>query len=156
MASEANRLEARIRAVNRANAYANELSAKLKELFRPFVGQKVLKADNTLMEKYKKVLPKFTCTPNLSVYRYTSEYSLVFIVKTCEGDNNGHAYYHETSVYVGELQNGFLTKVGDEPLNLKTDYTAADITAKRQAYNAAKRLADEALSALHPFGEYDR
>lgn len=149
-------LEARVRGVNRANAFANELYPKLVALFTPFIGQKILKADGTLLAKIQKQVDDLGILGphEPHVYRYSSAYSLVYTVKTCE-DFNGHAYYHENSVYVGHLDNGVLTGLYDQN-HRQTNYTADKVIAARQAYEKAKKAADEAEIALHPFGEYDR
>ncbi len=155
------RLTARVNAVNRANDYANKLWPQLAEVFRPLVGKKIYKADGTLLEKYVKLLPEFEQGNSLHVYRNAyGEYSLSWVVKTCEtvqvveGDYS-HAYYHETSLYVGSVRDGVLIEIGEQP-KFRTDYSAADIEAKRAAYKAAKDLADFTMGQLHPFGEYER
>ena len=149
-------LEARVRGVNRANAFANELYPKLVALFTPLIGQKILKADGTLLAKIQKQVDDLGVLGRHEphVYRYNSPYSLVYTVKTCE-DCNGHAYYYETSVYVAHLDNGVLTGLYDQDLR-QTNYSADKVIAAREAYEKAKKAADEAQSALHPFGEYDR
>lgn len=149
-------LEARVRGVNAANHYANLLYPKLLSVFGNFVGEKIEKVGGGLLQKVQNGvntlgLPK---TVKLSVYRHASSYSLVYVVKTCETVDGG-AYYHETSVYVGEMANGVLTKILPAP-TFKTDYKAEDVKAARLAYEAAKKAAGVAHSAMFPFGEYDR
>lgn len=73
-----NELEAKVKSVNQAHKYANELRPILTELFRPLVGEKVEKADGQLLEKVKKLLPAFPCTPQLNVYKLASSYSLAW------------------------------------------------------------------------------
>lgn len=154
-------LAARIQAVNAANDYANTLFEPLAEIFKPLIGQKVFKVDNEWMEKYKSKLPTFAKRWNgvdIHVYRASSRYSLGWTVKACASIEGGYGcVYHETSVYVANIDGQILTSMypGDAP-KYKTDYTAADITAKRQEYKRLKKIADDAQSALHPFGEYDR
>jgi hypothetical protein len=154
-------LEARIRGVNRANACANELAPKLAEVFEPLIGQKIEKVDGPLLLKVEKlvepVLPSYS--HELHVYRHTSPYQLAYTVKTCEPQDKGDyqvAHYHETTIYVGEMNNGVLVRLNPMPTTFRTDYTASGITAARDAYKQAKAKADEAHSMLYPFGEYDR
>lgn len=155
-------LEAKVAAVNNANRYALELYPQLRAIFEPFIGQKIEKADGGLLMKIAKLLPEFPCKPGLHVYKMSSDYSLVWVVKTCESqaingkhDNYHVAHYHETSVYVGNMRHGVLTDFCKAP-ELRTDYTAAEVEAAREAYRKAKQAADDARSALFNFGEYDR
>jgi hypothetical protein len=162
MKKEPNKLAIRVRGVNKANARANKLYDELIPIFKPLVGKPLFKVTGGLFEKYKKLVPDFPYGHGLpQIYRNSSNYSLSYTVKTWEAEPSnipGHSdigYYHETTVYIGDLQNGVLTKLYDPP-NFKTDYNAADIAAKREAYQKAKEAADKAQSALFPFGEYDR
>lgn len=149
-------LETRVRGVNAANHFANLLYPKLLSVFGNFVGEKIEKVGGGLLQKVQNEVNALGLpnTVKLSVYRYASNYSLVYVVKTCETLDGG-AYYHETSVYVGEMSNGVLTKITPAP-NFKTDYSAETVKAAREAYETAKKAADAAHSALFPFGEYDR
>lgn len=153
-------LAAKVAAVNAANKLAVELYPKLREVFEPFVGQKIEKADGTLLAKIAKLMPEFPCTPGLHVYKYGSDYSLAWCVKTCESSSGRTgdyqiANYHETMVYVGNIKNGVLVDFYKAP-ELRTDYTVEAVEAAREAYKKAKQAADDAQSKLHPFGEYDR
>ncbi len=155
------RLETRVRGVNRANAYANEIAPKLRDLFAPYVGQKVFKADGTLLAKIQKQVDALQLTDGMRnggngyVYRLSSNYSVVFVVKTYESDGENHGYYHETSIYVAHVRDGVAYELYDWT-TAKTDYNAAYIAVARERYEAAKKAADDARSELHPFGEYDR
>lgn len=147
-------LRCRVAAVNRGNAYAQELYDRMTTVFTPFVGQQILKKEGGLMAKVEKALGQLPHGGGLMVYRYNSQYSLVYVVKTdvCE---DGHAYYAETSVYIGELENGKLTKMTPYS-ERRSDYTVDEITRLRKVYEEAKKAAEDAKGALHPFGEYDR
>jgi hypothetical protein len=149
-------LEARVRGVNAANQYANDLHSRLVAVFRPFVGQKILTAPGDLLARIKRLVDALDLpsTPRLHVYRDRSDYCLRYVVKSCESDGKcGH--YYEASVSVGELDHGRLTSLIDAP-QYRTDYVAAEVVAARETYKEAKRVADEARSALYPFGESDR
>ena len=151
------KLAARVAAVNRANGAAHQLYADLVKIFEPLVGVKLEKVDGTLRKEFAKLLPEFPYSHALHVYRHTSNYSLAWVVKTCEQTNPsgvGHAYYHETVVYIGDMSNGVLTKISPNG-GWKVDYTVAEVKAARERYEQANRAADDARSALHPFGEYD-
>lgn len=153
-------LAARIKAVNTANDYANTIFYSLDEWAKPLIGQKVFKVNGELIKKYADNLPMFTNQWNsvgIHVYRASSQYSLGWTVKACASIEGGcGCVYHETSVYVAHVDGQVLSSMYDKQPPHKTDYTAADITAKREEYKRLKKLADDAQSALHPFGEYDR
>lgn len=149
-----NRLAARVKAVNAANRKAGEIYDTLAIRFAPYVGCKIEKADGGLLAKIVKGLPEFPYSNGLHVYKYASNYSLVWMVKTCEVCD-GTACYHETGVYIGEMRDGVLLKLCNRP-ELRSDYTVEEVVANREAYEAAKKVADDAQGKLHPFGEYDR
>ncbi len=148
------KLTARVAAVNKANAYANELYVKLADYFRPLVGQKILKADGSLLAKIEKDLPEMASGNELHVYRHRSEYSLAWTVKTCEFMPPHGCMYHETTVYVADLKGQTLGELS-RPFEARSDYTVEGIEKLREAYETAKKAADNARSALFPFGEYD-
>ncbi len=145
-------LAAQVEAVNAANKVAGVLYEKLVPIFTPFVGQKIEKVDGTLLAKIVKLLPDFNRSPSLTVYKLRSDYSLAWVAKTCV-NSGGCAHYYETTSYIGEMRDGVLVKIGD-PCIRRTDYTAEEVTEKRQIYKAAQEAADKAKGDLYPFMEY--
>jgi hypothetical protein len=137
------------------------LSVKLREFFAPYVGCKIIKADGTLLKAIKDQMPEMPSTPRLHVYRNSSDYTLGWTVKTCVSDDRGHAQYYDITVYVGDMGNNFegkghlLAKLSS-PFEARTDFTVEEVEGKRQRYKEVKKIADDAFSALHPFGENDR
>lgn len=84
-------LEARVRGVNAANAFAKELYPRLASVFAPFIGSKIEKVDGSLMQKVAKGVESLAL-PNgqdgkISVCRSRSNYSIVYIVKSYEFAN---------------------------------------------------------------------
>ena len=151
-------LDAKVKAVNRANGEALKLHSVLVEIFRPLVGTKVEKADGTLLKKIADLLPELPYTSKLHVYKNVSNYFLAWNVKAVEGYGEHHCTSHEASVYVGFLANGagfVLEKLADPP-DLRTDYTAEEVLAKRADFDVKRKAADAAKCALGPFGEFDR
>jgi hypothetical protein len=153
-------IAAKVAAVNAANKLAMEIYPTLRAIFEPYVGQKVEKADGGLLAKIAKLLPDFPCKPGLHVYKLGSNYSLAWVVKTCESSAGRQAdyqiaNYHETTVYIGNVTGGVLSEFCKAP-ELRTDYTVEAVEAAREAYRKAKQAADDAHGKLHPFGEYDR
>ena len=148
-------LNAKVKAVNTAHAVANEWFPKLREYFAPFVGKQVFKKEGGFLEKVKKGMPKFPNDTKVMIYRHTYDYSLAFTVKTCEMCSQHGCLYFDVTFYVGTLDHGVLTKLADTENKFRTDFTAAEVTQKRAAYEAAKKLADTARSNLYPFGEMD-
>lgn len=151
------KLEVKVKAINKAHACANEVQPKLVEVFRQFIGQKVERNEGGLMVKVQKLVDalKLPNTNPLSVYRNAGgRYSISYSVKVCEWIPD-HVYYHETTFYVGETNGaGTLEKVVDQH-EWRTDYTAEEIENLRKVWKKAKREADNAHSRLEPFGEYE-
>jgi hypothetical protein len=156
MNTRVEKLTAKVAAVNRANEYAARLYAALVEKFAPLVGQKILKVDGTLLAKYEGLVPVLPCSPDLHVYRHSSDYSLAWTVKTCEFMPPHSCMYHEVTVYVGDLRGATLEKMTVHPFTGRTDFSVEEITGKRLAYESAKKVADELRNDLYPFGEEDR
>lgn len=156
---QVSRLEARVKAVNKANKYATEIFPILQEFFRQYVGQKVEKADGQLLAKIVDKMPKFANGQGLRVYKYSSNYSLAWTVVASENCEFNGAYhscvYHETTVYVGDLEESILKGLSN-PFSAKYDYSVDEVVKLREKYQIAKKAASEAESALWPFGEYDR
>lgn len=151
-------LDANVAAVNAAGSYAREIHSKLAGIFAPLIGVNIMKADGSLMAKYAKLIPEFPHTTRLHVYDSSSDYSLSWTVKACELSESGRDYaypaYREVTVYVGRLRNKVLQQILNVP-EYKTDYSAAEIVEARKAYEAAKKIARDAESALIPFGAND-
>jgi len=151
-----NRLAAKVKAVNRANEEAIKWHKLLVAIFAPLVGNQLFKATGGLLEKYRKLLPVFPNTPSLYFSMGISNYRLSWVVKTCEMiEGTCGCLYHETTIDIGKLDNGVLTEMYDT-FTARTDYTAEEITAKREAIRAAEKVLSNARSALYPFDENDR
>jgi len=150
------KLDARVRAVNKVNQMAKELLPKLQEAVKPFLGQKIIKADKSLTVKIKQVidplLPPYT--NRLNVSHYLNEYSLAFSIYGNE-DYENRSYSHKTTIYVGKIVNGVLTELETQCGGYKSDYTAEEIVERRKQYQIAKAEADRTQALLHPFGEYE-
>jgi hypothetical protein len=152
------KLLAQVKATNRANAEAVRLYPLLVKAVAPFVGQQVKKATGELTEKFKKALPEFDGGGGnkVQVYRQQSDYSLAWVVKTWEHESPFTVTYAEAVVYVGEIHCKTLTKLTEKAPQLRTDYDAFEVARLRKVYEEKRKEADEARSALYPFGEYDR
>ena len=148
------KLELRVAAVNAAHAYANELYTKLAPIFEQFVNQKVKKADGDLLEKIKKLLPVFPSDSHVHVQRNSSVYSLSWSVRVTTWNNGNVHKSHEATAYIADLSNGILTRIYNAP-ELRTNYSVEQVQAAREAYEVAKKAADQAQSDLFPFGEWD-
>lgn len=164
--SKIDELTANVRATNFAHAYANELRKRLMAYFAPLVGQKVIKADGTLLKKL--VLPEFPKEddfkqhPNdtVHVYKLSSDYSLGWTVKTCSTMPPHGCVYYEATVYIGEMGYGggrdILTKLTPPSEDRRADYTVAEIMEKIALYEAAQKIADGLKSLVHPFDKFVR
>ena len=152
-------LNAKIVAVNRVNAEANRLHTLLTEAFAPYVSEKILKADGSLLAKYSNlhiVLSRLPNSNSLRVFRHLSDYSLAWTVKACESlPLSGGCIYHEQTIYIADLRGQYLEKLSAYHGPLRTDFTADEIVGRREIYSAAKEWASKCLGELAPFGEYD-
>jgi hypothetical protein len=160
----AEQLDAKVAAVNKANAEANRLQPLFVDAFRPFVGKKIL-THGGLAQKPKAIFEQLAQwkadgykTP--SVYQSSSNYSLRFTVKVCVSTASGNGCaYHEADIYVGDLDGYDLKRVADESKDrfaLRTDYTAAGVRQLRKNLDEAEKAQREAQSKLYPFNRYDQ
>lgn len=151
METRENRLAAKVKAVNACHLAHNEWLEKLRQVFMPLVGQKILKADGTLLSSVAKLMPKLPNTVQLSIYRHTSNYSLAWTVKTCEDiDGSSGCLYYTTTFYVGELDGQVLSKIAEWDV-LRYDYTVEEIELKRFHLKKCKEAVSQAEYALGPF-----
>lgn len=159
----ARRLEAKVEAVNKANAEANRLQPLFIEAFRPFVGKKIL-THSGLAQKPKAIveslLPPWKAdgykTPD--TFRNPSNYTLSFNVKICVSKGDTCAY-HEATFYVGDLDDYNLKSVFEEPkdrIALRTDHTVEEVRQLRKDLDEAEKAQRTAQSKLGPFGRYDQ
>jgi hypothetical protein len=169
------RLNARVRAYNKVNARAITLHRELVEIFRPFVGKKIL-TNAGFVAKLRPLIERIREREQepgrgrFQFYTHSTTYSLTFVLKAWEsyqGEEHGGSYA-EAVINVGELgrlgaTNGghcdvprdALASLIELPPNLRTDYNAEEVRALRKAAQAAEEKAREAEHAVYPFGKYD-
>lgn len=160
MSDRLNRLRARVEARNLAAAEANRIRPLLREFFASYVGKKVLKADGSLLKSIDDALNAAGIFPvysnRLHVYRSTSShYSLTWVAKSCVVIE-GAVAYEEAAVYIATLSGADLSHMNADHGDEKCNYTVEEIQALRKDYEVKKRIADDAKSALYPFGEFDQ
>jgi len=137
-------LEAKVAAVNNANAEAMRLCAEARAAFAPYVGQEVERVDGQLLLKFVPLAPK--ATGNFLVYKKHSKHSLCWAIISNEiYQSKGYhsSVSHEQSFCIGNLSNGILKDVEQIPLLLRTDYTVDGIIAQRKIIN---KLKDEIIA----------
>lgn len=145
-------LTLKVKAVNRANKYANELSRQLIDIFTPFVGQKVIKVGG-LISKYEKLLPEFPNDLPTRVYFRRSDYVLCWSIETCEQLDSFGCVYHEVTINIGEITHSVLTQIYS-PCNHREDFSVAEVCEKRKIYDEAYEALQQAKNNLYPFDEY--
>jgi len=167
------RLNAKVRAHNKVNARANELHPELLEMFRPFVGKKILTQSGfvaKLKPQIDALRERERGRGRFDLYSHSTSYSLTFSLKAWEsyqGEEHGGSYA-EAYINVGELgrlgaTNGehcdtprdALASLIELPPNVRTDYSAEEVRELRAKAQALADQAREAESALYPFGKYD-
>lgn len=150
-------LEAKVAARNLINRKTNELAPLFIEAVKPFLGKQVLLQNGALRESFKKSLPDIKDKELHLLVRSSSGYSLLLDLKVCETVDKGHyhgAIYADELVYLGELNNGILTRLHDFAPR-RTDYTVEEVQAAREAFRVADKARDEAQSKLNLWGQHD-
>lgn len=145
------KLTAKVKATNAANKNAMALYAAFAPIAQSFIGRNIFKADGKLTKKFFEALPKL----DFFFYRYNSNYSLVYIAKeSVQVEGHSCCIYAEATAYIGDMELTTLKKLLDAPV-LRTDYTVEEIIDLRKIAEKAKKDAQDAESALYPFGFYD-
>jgi len=153
-------LDARVKATNMINAWANKVGPILLERFRPLVGVKLLKVDGSFLEKYKHLCEIPLPDKMHRYHRDNSGYWLSFNLDVCVSvEGYEGCIYEKNHVHIGNFDGQTLKDVRNAPLaseTLRTNYTAEEVIALRAEFDRCKKIAQQAESALYPFGEYDR
>jgi len=156
---ETGSLKAKIASENRVNALVNDYAPAIFNNAKDLVGKPVFKADGSLRLDALKILdlPKVNHPDTLFLNR--SKYNLSFTFKTCcqEPHENpafsDHCSYAETTVYIGDVENGILVTLKDPEPPHKTDYTLKEVRAAQAEAARAKEAYEKARAACFPFGE---
>jgi hypothetical protein len=136
--------------------HANELQVELVDLFTPLAGRKICKADGTLLSKYAGLAPSRLPRPYIEVSRQRDTSGLAWCVRAVVDTRRSGYVTYCVYVYVGDMDDdGTLINMNTEKRGLRIDYTVEEVLAKREAYKAAQRLADELNAAQSPFDGND-
>jgi len=157
-----NALEAKVQALNLANARILAMLPKVLESLKALVGQKVLNQGNVISQKVKAILPTVdnSQTPQVQVWYHASNYSLSLHVKvSCNYPNRSGEFfscvYQEAYAHLGDIDGHTLKAIARADQQFRTDYTAQEVKTARQHLSVAKRAVRDAESKLQSFGEYD-
>ena len=146
-------LKAYIRAVNKSHTEGLRLYPLLSEVFRPFVGQKINKADGDLLLSIKKLLPQLPYDNFVRVSRSGSEYSLAWNIHVSElySTNSGYSSSsYDIAIYIGNIRDGVLIDLCAK-FSARTDYTVEEVMEKHKVVKEAEKALQQAKSALWPF-----
>ena len=152
-----NSLSAKVKAVNRVNAYIAREGAAILEALKPFIGQKILLATGGVAHKVVKVLDDIEAkakVAGLTVYLYPSQYSFILTFKGHESCEGYSCVYHEQSLYLLKLDSatGFATETFDfNSENFPHSYTEAGIRELRAKLREAEDKVSSIKSALSNF-----
>jgi len=144
-------LAARVAAMNAAHAEVNRLAPIYRAIFAEYIGQKVTKADGSLLAKIKARLPE----SSLQVY---SPHVGCFVVKTSASYGDHFCTYAEPYFYAfteNRHAGHICEKLGHEFEPFRADYTAEEVCQLRKTAEEAREAARNAESACSPFGLYD-
>jgi len=154
-----NKLQAKIKAVNRVNAYIKANAPAILEALKPFVGKKVMLATGEMSAKLREVLsPVFDegRRNNVQIYRNSSRYSLSLVFKVSENCDPYGCVYHEASVYLLDLasDSGMAQKSYDfNPENYKSDNDEISILLTKKELETAREEVRRLESKLGTFLE---
>lgn len=116
-------LSARCEALNALNVEINRLAPLYRELFSKYIGQKVTKADGSLLEKIKSNLPKsdfFAYCPHVGCFLFRIRYG-----------KEGFGKHEEHYFYAFEIRNGRCEQIRSEFVPFKTDWNPVEVMKLR-------------------------
>jgi len=157
MNTQDEKLKAKVAAMNKGYAYAEKLWPQLIDIFTPFVGKQVFKSGGGLLAKIEKLLPDFKDDTIHNVYRYSSDYSLMWNVKTCEFMPPHSCMYNEVSVYVAEVRNGIIQSMYTKEKaaeHFSKRFTFEAVKEQRLLIKEARKVLDDLKGKLYPFEEF--
>jgi hypothetical protein len=129
-----NRLTARVLAKNTVNAKANELAPKFREIFAPYVGKKIFKANRSFIAEITEKLKPFLYPQKkeFQIWCHRLEHSLIFKIK-CSKQIGGHSSreYAEANIQIGSLDGQILKAIEELVYLLPTIYLAAGVEHAR-------------------------
>jgi len=156
-----NHLLTQIKAENAVNTLIKARAPRLFEAAKGLVGKQILKADGSLRKDALAVLdvPTFPDRHDM-IYLSRSSSSLAFTFKASAWTKNerehmsDHCSYSETTVYIGDMQNGLLESLEEfDPSDYKSDYDLETIKDLRAKCEEARKAYEQARSDCNPFGE---
>lgn len=140
-------------AVNSVNDYANKLYDILAPIFRQWIGQNIITQQKMLKKIYEKDIPSFpeSLDLRLSAYYRISDYSISVNISTYCQNDDGHAVYADTCLYLANLRDKKLISVYEKD-DRRTNYTLAEVEKNREQLKLARQNYEQAKEKLHPFG----
>lgn len=147
-----NEMKARVRALNKALEVSRIVQKELLAIFAEYVGCKICRIDGSLLKAVQAKIPEFkNFGSNIQVYKYFSNYTLMYVVKVCQQvENECHCVYKELTVHIGDINNGIFTKLA-APAELPEYFTVEQIEYLMEEMEKAEKALAEANSALHLF-----
>lgn len=159
-----NELIANITALNLANSVANRLHPALAEYFTPLIGQKIIKADGSLIAKHKdkvaELIAQFerpskgTTHNNVRITRFNARTSLAYDISVCERvPNEEHCTYKNVVIYIGDMPGDSITRLEPVVTDRPTAYNLEKIKAAQAEYKRLQALADKAKDEIPYFAQ---
>lgn len=143
-----NKMAAKIRAVNTANEQGKLLYKQIVEKITPFIGTKILKADDKLIKKIAQEI-KTPYNNDLLIYQNSSKYTLSYVVQSNCRDG-GEYESHEAIVYIGNIRDGILLELL-EPFNERSDFSTQEIIEVMSEIKNLEEKLSQAKNKIYPF-----
>lgn len=150
---------------NQIRKVLNKVLPDIVKALKPFIGCKILKADEELVKKFTdKVdylrdlrdkikivpLPGQTHAKLQCLYVTASRYSIRVQVSASFQISDHGCIYAEGTVYIGDIQNSLFSKAGDGNLQKINEYTSQKMLSAAgefQKYESAYKAAEKAESS---------
>jgi hypothetical protein len=146
------KLVSKVALTNKVNAIFNDLLPKIQKAIEPFIGKKVINSDGRPSKVFSEVLRAFNTNENgIRIYVSAEIYGVSLSVRAWD-----------VGTYPIMIERSIASIVNHEKIErfytselLRTDFTAEEIKANRQALEAAEDKVRELESSLYQFGKYD-
>jgi hypothetical protein len=142
---------------NEVRRVLNEVAPLLIEPLRDFVGQKIIKADESIVKKYDdkigflvsmrdnikiKPMDEFEHASISSIYVVSNRYNMRVEVSISFQDSEHTCCYAKGNVYIGDVRNSLMGKAGDGDLEKVHDFTPLEKLSAAQEWKKYEKAAN--------------
>jgi hypothetical protein len=162
-------LNAKVRKVNEVRKVLNEYTPQVIEQLKPFIGQKIIKADEYLVKKFSdkvkflvglrdtvkiKPLVGFDRASISNIYVNTTKYSIQLKISVSFQDSDHSCSYQDDVIYIGDIKQSWSDGAENGSLETVHEFTPLPMLSAAQEWKKyvkaakAKEALEQATDAM--------